>query len=275
MIIPRYLISSNHLKLKKESNKMKNNLFKLARPFLTKHEPEILMSIGIGGLIFSTVWAIKATEKAVRKLDLKKEKLKKEKLTFKETFVETWKLYLPVVVSVGISVPCIIAGNRVSSRRNAALITAYTLTETAFQTYQDKTKEVVGEKKEKEIHENTSKDLIKNGKYDNKNVIITGDGESLFYEPLSGRYFKTSWNKISRAANELNATAIGGIFGVISLTDWFNKLGLDETAISDTIGWSIENGKAGLLDISIDSHLTPDNLPCGAIHYINRPKPIN
>lgn len=254
---------------------MKNNLFKLARPFLTKHEPEILMGIGIGGLIFSTVWAIKATEKAVRKLDLKKEKLKKEKLTFKETFVETWKLYLPVVVSVGISVPCIIAGNRVSSRRNAALITAYTLTETAFQTYQDKTKEVVGEKKEKEIHENTSKDLIKNGKYDNKNVIITGDGESLFYEPLSGRYFKTSWNKISRAANELNATAIGGIFGVISLTDWFNKLGLDETAISDTIGWSIENGKAGLLDISIDSHLTPDNLPCGAIHYINRPKPIN
>lgn len=250
---------------------MKIGILKTIKPFVAKHEPEILAAMGISGMIFSTFWGVKATIVAVRKLDIKKQELQKDKLTAGEVFKETWKLYLPIVVSTAISVPCIVAGNRVSTRRNAALAAAYTISETALQEYQDKTREIIGPKKEQEIHEAVSKDIIEKS-YDKSQILLTGDGESLFHEPISGRYFKSNWNKILKAANELNADAITDPFGQITLTQWYNVIGLDETEMSDDMGWTIMNGTSGLIDIQVDSVLTPDNTPCGSIHYNNRPK---
>jgi len=255
---------------------MKSNIFKTLKPFIAKYEPEILMTMGISGMIFSTIWAIKATKIATRRIDILKSKLDKDcKLTSKEILKETWKLYLPVVVSTAVSIPCIIAGNRVSNTRNMALAAAYTLSETALQEYQDKTKEIVGDKKYEKIQESLSSDVIQKTYKDGiSNVTLIGDGDSLFYEPLSGRYFKTNWNRIAKAANELNARALSDMSGEIRLGDWYDILGLSATELDNTLGWSIVNGKNGIIDISIDSVITPDNQPCGSIRYNTVPKSI-
>jgi len=250
---------------------MKLGILKTIKPFTTKHEPEILMAMGLSGMIFSVIWGIRATVKATKRIELKKQRLGVDTLTKTQIFNETWRLYLPVVVSTSLSIPCIIAGNRVSTKRNAALAAAYTISETALQEYQDKTKEIVGQKKEQEIHEAISKDMV-NKTYPNSQILLTGDGESLFHEPLSGRYFKSNWNKILKAANELNADALTNMGGEITLSDWYIKLGLDPTEMSDNMGWTIINGVSGLVDIRVDSTLTPDNIPCGSIYYNNRPK---
>ena len=253
---------------------MKNNVLTMVKPFVTKHQPEILMAMGLSGMIFSVVWGIKSTIIATRIIDAEKLKRDVDKLPLGDIFKLTWKLYLPVVLSTIISVPCIVAGNSVSTKRNAALAAAYTLSETALQEYQEKTKEIVGEKKEKDIREAVSSDLISSNYKNSSQVLITGDGEALFYEPLSGRYFKSNWNKILKAANEINASAMGDISGRISLTEWFDSIGLDGTGLSDDIGWDTTDGKFGIIDIRINSSLTPDNIPCGAIDYVNRPKPF-
>jgi len=254
---------------------MNVNMFKTFKPFVVKHEPELLMTMGISGMVFSIIWGVKATEKAVKKLDLKKQELNKMKLTFSEIFKETWKLYLPVMLSTVVSIPCIIAGNRVSNNRNMALAAAYTMTETALQEYQDKTKELLGDKKYEKLQESISAETVNESYKDGiGNVILVGDGESLFLEPLSGRYFKTNWNRISKAANELNATALGDLSGEISLNDWYDVLGLPPTTLGDELGWTTANGKQGIIDISIDSVLTPENQPCGSIRYNTRPKKI-
>lgn len=246
------------------------NPFATIKPFLVKHEPEILMSMGIAGLLFSTVWGVKATIKATKMVENKEADLKKP-LNFKETAKLTWKLYIPVVASAVISVPCIIAGNRVSSKRYAAIATAYTISETALQEYQLKTREIVGEKKEKEILESISNDKVEKTYKPGTEIIMTGDGESLFYEPLSGRYFKSSWNKISKAANELNSKAMAGLTGNVCLNDWFYSIGLDATELGDTIGWNLMNGTKSLINIQISSHINKDDIPCGAIYYVNQP----
>lgn len=246
---------------------MKTTWIKNLGKILNRNEPVILMSLGIGGMIFSTISAIKVSEKAARALEDKKISEHKEKLTFKETFCTTWKLYLPTFISMGISVPLIVLGNTVSSKRTAALATAYTLAETGLQEYQEKTKEIVGEKKEKEIHESISKDKI-NETYPPSQIVITGDGDSLFFEPLSGRYFKSNWNKILNASNNINQDALRSIEPEISLNDWFYELGLDDTELGNFLFWDTSTG---LIDITPDSHLTTDNIPCGAIHYNTRP----
>lgn len=254
---------------------MKTNIFKTIKPFVARHEPEILMTMGISGMIFSVVWGIKATAKAVRRIDNKKIELNKDTLTVKEVIKETWKLYLPVAVSTVISVPCIVAGNRISNKRAMALAAAYTISETALQEYQDKTKEILGDKKYEALQESISSDNIQRTYKDGiSNITMIGDGDSLFFEPLSGRYFKTNWNRISKAANELNARALGDMSGVITIGDWYDILGLESTTLDDDLGWTIADGKQGIIDISIDSVLTPDNQPCGSIRYNTRPKKI-
>lgn len=252
-----------------------NNPFKYIKPFVTKHEPELLMSMGIGGMIFSIAWGIKASLKAARVIDKYKETYGKEKITAKETVTLTWKLYLPVVLSTAAAIPCIVMSNRVSNKRYAAIATAYTISEAALQEYQEKTKEIVGEKKAKQITEAISDDKVKGTYAGGNQVILTGNGDSLFYEPLSGRYFKSNWNDILKASNELNASAIADMSGQIRLNDWFEKLGLDPTDIGETLGWDLRSNPTSLIDISISSHITKDNIPCGAIYYNRQPKALN
>lgn len=74
-----------------------------------------------------------------------------------------------------------------------------------------------------------------------------------------------------KIANQLNAKAIGG-YNIITLSDWFNEIGLDVTSDSDNLGWDVFNGPRGLIDISLDSCITPDDKPCCVIHYNNPPK---
>ena len=248
---------------------MANKFTNAVLPFLSKHEPEILTGLGLSGMIFSTIYTAKATIKAVDAIN-KKEIEEGRKLTKKEVFKTVWKYYIPSLLSTIGSSACIIGSTCISNKRSAALAAAYTISETALQEYQNKTLELVGEKKEKDIHEAVSKDVVEKT-YTGTNIILTGDGDSLFYEPLSGRYFKSNWNKILKAANELNANALNDFDGTITLTQWYSELGLDKTDISDEMGWSLERGVKGLISISIDSSLTPDDMPCGAIYYVTRP----
>lgn len=248
-----------------------NNPLTYIKPFVSKHEPEILMSMGIGGMIFSLAWGIKASFKAARAIDKYKETYGKDKLTAKETIKLTWKLYLPTVLSVVASVPCVIMSNKVSNKRYAAIATAYTISEAALQEYKDKTKEIIGEKKTKQIEESISDDRVTKTYSGGNQVILTGNGDSLFYEPLSGRYFKSNWNDILKAANELNSEAITNMSGQTTLNDWFQKIGLETTEIGETLGWNLMNNSSNLIDISISSHITKDNVPCGAIYYNRQP----
>lgn len=247
------------------------NPIKYVKPFMTKHEPELLMGMGISGLVFATFWGIKSTFKASKVINNYKDTYGKTKVTPTEFIKLTWKLYLPVMISTAVSVPCIIASNRVSTKRYTALATAYTISETALQEYQDKTKEMVGEKESQKITEAVSKDKIDKTYTGTNQIIMTGNGDTLFYEPLSGRYFKSNWNEIQKKANELNSEAMYNLSGITTLNDWFDKLGLEPTDIGDHIGWNLAYGTTSMIGISMSAHVTKDNIPCGAIQYDKQP----
>ena len=88
-------------------------MLKTIKPLMVKHEPEILMSMGLVGLVSSVFLAVDATAKAARVVEEEKYRLNKEKLTKTEIIKAVWKLYIPTAVLTVASVPCIIAGNRV------------------------------------------------------------------------------------------------------------------------------------------------------------------
>lgn len=247
------------------------NIFNGIKPFIVKYEPEILMSMGIAGMVFALVASVKGTIKATRLVDARKEELGVDKLTPKELIKTTWKCYIPAATSTVISLPCIVAGNRVSSKRNAALAAAYAITEASLQEYQEKVKETIGEQKEKEIRDEIVKDRAERAN-SNQAIVVVNDGDVLFHDKISGRYFKSTWNKIQDAANKLNADALAG-YGTITVNDWFSAIGLETTSRTfDDMGWDTANGRSGLIDVSITPHITDDNKPCLEIYYYNEPK---
>ena len=131
------------------------NLAKLVKStqyFISKHSPEILTGLGIAGMLTTTFLAVKETPKALELIE-EAQCDKGEALTVVEKAKACWKCYIPAAATATCSIACLVGASSVSSRRNAALATAYKISETAFSEYKSKVVETLGEKKEEAIRE--------------------------------------------------------------------------------------------------------------------------
>lgn len=233
---------------------------------VSKHGPEILTGIGIAGMITTTVLAVRATPKALI-LKEKKRKETEEDLKPIEIVQTTWTCYIPAAVTGALSIGCLIGAQSVNLRRNTALATAYSLSESALKEYQEKVIETIGDKKEKEIRDEIAKDRINRDPVVNKEVIITGKGETLCYDTISGRYFKCDIEKLRRVENELNRRLISEMY--IALNDFYYEVGLHDTSLGDDLGW---NANEGLIELDFSSQLAEDDTPCLVIGYRVAPR---
>ncbi len=237
-----------------------------AEKALKKHSPEILTGIGIAGMIATTVTAVRATPKALRLID-EREIQEDKRLTTSEVIKTTWKCYVPAAVTGTLSIACLIGASSVSLKRNAALATAYTISETALKDYREKAIEVVGEKKEQAIMDAVTKDKIAKDPVEGKEIIMTGVDDVLCYDVLSGRYFKSSQEKINRAVNEVNRNMRTDMY--VSLNDFYYEIGLPEIKLGEYLGWNIEKG---YMDVQFGSHIATNGVPCLVIAYSVAPQ---
>lgn len=247
-----------------------SKIVKSAKSTLMKHSPEILTGIGIAGMITTTVMAVKATPKA---LDLMAELKKKHgedtdrKEMGKEIVKNVAPVYIPATITGALSIACLIGASSVNSKRNAALATAYTLSETALKEYQEKVIETIGEKKEQTIRDSIAKDKIDKNPPVNTEVIITEKGNTLCYDVISGRYFRSDIDKIKKAENQLNHQLMQEMY--LSLNDFYYELGLRPTKQGNEMGWNINDG---LIDLHFSSQLTENEEPCLVIDYHVAPR---
>ena len=237
------------------------SIAKSVRTAMKKHSPEILTGIGIAGMITTTVMAVKATPKALILIEEKKDELETDTLNGKEIVKAAWPCYIPAAVIGSISVFCLIGASSTNLRRNAALATAYTLSESTLKEYQEKVVETIGEKKERDIREQVSKEkMIKNPV---REVILTEKGgNTICYDVISGRYFKSDRDTISRVVNELNRQMRDEMY--VTLNDFYYELGLDATKMGDDLGWNIDKG---YIELAFSSHLDANGTPCLVIDY--------
>lgn len=233
---------------------------------ISKRSPEILTGIGIAGMVTTTVLAVKATPKA---LDLiaQAEDEKQDTLKPVEVVKAAWKPYIPAAVTAAFSISCLVGASSVGIRRNAALATAYKLSETALSEYKDKVAETIGERKERAIREKIREDRIENNPVSNNQVIVASKGNTLCYDAISGRYFKSDIDRIKRAENELNKRMLSEMY--ISLNEFFDELGLDHISLGDELGWCLDDG---LIEIDFSSHIADDGTPCLVVDYRVAPK---
>lgn len=231
------------------------------------HSPEILTGIGIAGMISTTCLAVKATPKAVALIEAKKKETGKHKLTPVETVKAAWKPYVPAAVTGVLSVSCIIGASSVNLRRNAALATAYKLSETALTEYKEKVIETIGDKKEQLIRDAIDKDHVEKNPVTKSEVIITDKGNTLCMDYLSGRYFKSDIDHIKKAVNTINRRMLCDMY--VSLNEFYDELGLDHTKLGDDLGWTVDKG---LFDVEFGSQIADDGTPCIVVNYTVAPQ---
>lgn len=263
-----------------------NKYFKMATRMVKKRSPEILTGLGIAGMITTTVLAVKATPKALELIEGEKCKQNRElldeaekngqdncaqinKLKPVEVVKVAWKPYIPAVLLGTASVACLIGANSVHARRHAALYSAYKLSETAYTEYKDKVVETIGEKKEKKVRDEIAKDKVEKNPASKTEIFMTGKGESLFYDPLSGRYFMSDMESIRKIVNDLNYAMGYGTEMYVSLSQLYDELGLKHTGVSDDIGWNISDG---LIEPEFSTQMSDDGRPCIVMDFLVTPQ---
>lgn len=245
----------------------------LAKSFLSlktaikKHSPEILTGIGIAGMITTTVMAVRATPKALILIEERKEEIGAEKLEAMDMVKTAWACYIPAAITGTLSVACLIGASSVNARRNAALATAYTLSESALKDYQGKVIEMFGDKKNEAVKDAVAKDKVEKNPVITREVIITEKGNTLCYDAISGRYFKSDIEKIKKAECELNRQILDDMY--VSLNDFYYEIGLDSVKLGDELGWNVDSG---YIDLSFSSQLASDGTPCLVIDYSVAPR---
>ncbi len=263
--------------------------FKMAKKVVQKKSPEILTGLGIAGMITTVILAVKATPKALDLIDEEVEKqnskLSQEaydsgqstvnqinKLKPVETVKVAWKPYIPALLLGGASVGCLIGANTVSARRHAALYSAYELSKTAYNELNEKVTEVVGEKKVTEIKQKLAEDKVNKvspeGVIEKKsNVVIAGDGDTWFIDAMSNQPFLSSKNKLDAAANELNRKMRSDMY--VSLSQFYDEVGIEHTGTSDYIGWRIDKE---YIDVVTSDAIVKDGKVYVVMDFLSRPE---
>lgn len=260
-------------------NKSVMKFIKTVKRGFGKRSPEILLGIGIASGITATVLAVKATPKALELLTEKRygkygDTLKEDdsyddmpELKPVEVVKTTWKCYIPAAISGVASIACLLGSHSVNAKRNAALATAYKLSETALNEYREKVVEEIGEDKEKVIRDKVSQKHLDEKPVSKNEVIITGTGKQLCYDGISGRYFESDIQTIRAAVNKINETMVYEMYA--ALNDFYNEIGLSNTDMGDELGWNLDDG---LLEISYGAMVADDGRPCITLDYHIAPR---
>jgi hypothetical protein len=244
---------------------MFDTVLKSAGLFLSRNSTTILTSVAVAGVISTAVLAVRGTPGAMYAVDkLDNEEPDHTKLDLIKVVVPH---YIPALATGGVTIACVIAANRIGMRRSAALASAYTLMDHTFTDYRKKIADTFGEAKAQKAHDELVDDRIKLNP-PSELYLLEAD-EVMCYEVLTGRYFKSTPEKIRRAQNTLNGRMLDGVEYGVSLNEFYLLCDIPTTLMGEEMGWNTD----ARIDIQLSSHLTDGDKPCLAISYNMPPFP--
>ena len=263
---------------------------------LKKHSPEILMTVGVIGVVASGVMACKATLKvqdivddAKQKIDMihevsadpemsdkySEEDSKKDMaIVYTQTAVKMLKLYGPSVALGVASLGCMIGSNRILNKRNVALAAAYTAVDKSFKEYRGRVIDRFGKQLDKELKYGIKAQEIEEVSVDEKgketvkkNTVEVMDPNCYSQYSIVFDDGNTGWDpdpeltkyfliQQQNWANE-RLKARGHLF----LNEVYDMLGVKRTKAGAQVGWVYD-----------EKNNTGDNYIDFGIFDINKPK---
>lgn len=251
---------------------------KVITKWLKQNTPVILSVIGAAGVAVTAVTAVKGATKA-SKLIKKAEEEKGEPLEKTEKLIAAIPAYVPTIVAGVSTTICVLSAAVLNKRQQAAIMGAYTLINSSYKEYKSKLKELYGEKAHHDIMESIAKEQCSDVHITSDTIFGTstldfGDAEEpevtrTFYDCLSKRCFESTISNVIQAEYHLNRNFLLG--GTISLNEFYEFLGLDNTDEGDELGWSNCNGDIFWIDFDHHKMTLDDGMEVFMIEPVFEP----
>lgn len=238
-------------------------ILKTAQKFVTDNSPGILTGLAVAGTVTTAVLAAKAAYTVGRKVESDVEYEGPGDSPESHLIRDYWKEFIPAAVSGAATVTCVIAATRIGTRRAAAIAAAFKISEELAEQYKAQVVKTMGAKKEEMMRADLARDRMDEKGW--KDVVFISGSEVLFFDELSGRFFKNEKAKVDKAINEINYQ-INNYYHA-SLSEFYEKIGLPSTIYSDEVGWNSDE----LLDVKFAATLLEDDKPAIAIAFRTTP----
>ncbi|MCX7817553.1 MAG: DUF6353 family protein [Syntrophales bacterium] len=238
---------------------------------LRKHSPEILMGVGVIGVVTSAVMACRSTLKAEEVIDEAKKKIDKihyaketisvEEYTeqdykkdlavaYVQTGIDFVRLYGPAVLVGVASIGCLVGSHNIMRKRNIALVAAYKAVEQSFSDYRKRVVAELGEDKDYQFKHGIKTEVVdgveigEDGKKKKtKNVVTTMDPNGIsqyarFFDESCVQWSKTpEYNLMFLKCQQNHANDLLHSRGHIFLNEVYDMLGIPRTQEGAVVGW--------------------------------------
>jgi len=251
---------------------------------LEENSSVLLTAGGVIGTITTGVLAGRGGFKAARIIDEAKEEMANdlnrrhdgseiEKIVFaKDVSLPTSEMakilaphIIPPVLTGSLTIGAIIFAHRLNAQKITALVAAYGLADKRLDEYKAKVSEhLTGPKKEK-LETEIAQDRVNTTPGHDRVIIVEGDGDVLCFDEPTGRYFKSSPEKIKRAVNATNAEILR--HGGAPASYFYDELELPPTSWSNELGWS----RGEQVELAFNYVRDPNERPCLSIDFKKMP----
>lgn len=235
-----------------------------------------LATLAARGAVVGVIGSVFLMHKADKKAN---DIIKKEQpSTIKEKIGLTWKYYIPVVTSTGITIGLILVSDEMWRNKYIALAGVYELTKKTYDDYRDEVKEEIGENKENDIYQKSTNKTLSNATimndFDERFITRCGWGNSLFVESSTGQIIIGNKESIKEVFNKLNHRMLStNGEPEISLSDLCSEFNLRYVSNSAERGWNANY--TGLIEPKFNAvmHINGDpDLAATVIDYYQEPK---
>jgi hypothetical protein len=233
-----------------------------------RHSPIVLTGFAILGVVSTAVLTARATTRANATI-LEYEKKDNGlwiKASVKEKFRLVWPIYIPPVVTGLATIACTIGAQSINTRRQAALMGAFTLTEGAFQEYKEQVAEALTKPQKDKIETAIAQRKLDENPPSTE-LLMQADGKVLVLDLFTGRYFRSTQETIRMAQNDVNERLTSGGEMYVSLNEFYSLLGLEQSIMGEVVGF---NGDS-LVDVNFNTAIAEGGVPCLTITFRSLP----
>lgn len=218
--------------------------------FWNRNYPGFCIGFGIANLVFATIYGMSTVADARDAVEEKKAKLEVDELPPKEMVKTIAPYFAPIIGFWVAGIGFIMIGNQANlDRGTAAAVLACDLI-ADHNRYVEKTKEIVGEKKERDIREAVAKEAYNDGVKNGQITVINNgdDGDYWMYDKLTKQVIRSTTQRVTDIKNELNERMLADpINGQVSVYDYCLAMGEKPIEFANEIGWVRE--KTGLIKL--------------------------
>ena len=234
---------------------MNLSILKTVQTFVLRNSHHVLTGLALLGVGASVALSVRA-DRIMHEWDIDEFK----QLTKEQRIKLYARIYAPPAIVILATGACIVGAHSISVKRESSLLLAYEGTRQVYDRYRSTVQERLGPE-EKQIAEKAAS----KAQPVPRETIVYAEGDCLFYDAYSGRYFKSTVNKIDRVVNELNYTLLREM--CVSLNEFYAGIGLEGISLGDQLGWNEQRQ----IEVHYGSRVTEEGRACIVLDFVIEP----